>query len=220
MSGIKEEMIELIKKNKISTTEVADCMGKAGLFENSHAVNRGHFAVGTVRWVYAYDNSNYTVHEQIRDTQPGDIVLIEAFNCGERSTIGELVTKFIVLYKEAAAVITNGNLRDGNDLIKQNYPIWCKGLSPIGCFNKKPERELDEEIRKAHYEMYDGSIAVCDDSGVVIIPKELHTREFIQKLNQIEEQEDIWFTYLDRYKWDTFDIVCLKKYLKSEEEKR
>ena len=30
MSGIKEEMIELIKKNKISTTEVADCMGKAG----------------------------------------------------------------------------------------------------------------------------------------------------------------------------------------------
>ena len=112
MSGIKEEMIELIKKNKISTTEVADCMGKTGLFENSHAVNRGHFAVGTVRWVYAYDNSNYTVHEQIRDTQPGDIVLIEAFNCGDRSTIGELVKKFIVLYKEAAAVITNGNLRD------------------------------------------------------------------------------------------------------------
>ena len=29
----------------------------------------------------------------------------------------------------------------------------------------------------------------------------------------IEQQEDIWFDCLDRLKWDTFDIVCLKKYL-------
>lgn len=218
MDNIKQEMIELIKKNKISTTEVADCMGKAGLFENSHAVNRGHFAVGSVRWIYGYNNSNYTIHEQARDIQPGEIVMIEAFNCGDRSTIGELVTKFMVLYKEAAAVISNANLRDGNDLIKQNYPVWCKGLSPIGCFNVKPEEELEEEIRSKHFEKYNGSIAVCDDSGVVIIPKELHTREFIDKLNAIEEQEDTWFTYLDRYKWDTFDIVCLKKYLNKKED--
>lgn len=218
MDNIKQEMIELIKKNKISTTEVADCMGKAGLFENSHAVNRGHFAVGSVRWIYGYNNSNYTIHEQARDIQPGEIVMIEAFNCGERSTIGELVTKFMVLYKEAAAVISNANLRDGNDLIKQNYPVWCKGLSPIGCFNVKPEDELQEEIRRTHFEKYNGSIAVCDDSGVVIIPKELHTREFIDKLNAIEEQEDTWFTYLDRHKWDTFDIVCLKKYLNKKED--
>lgn len=218
MDNIKQEMIELIKKNKISTTEVADCMGKAGLFGNSHAVNRGHFAVGSVRWIYGYNNSNYTIHEQARDIQPGEIVMIEAFNCGDRSTIGELVTKFMVLYKEAAAVISNANLRDGNDLIKQNYPVWCKGLSPIGCFNVKPEEELEEEIRSKHFEKYNGSIAVCDDSGVVIIPKELHTREFIDKLNAIEEQEDTWFTYLDRYKWDTFDIVCLKKYLNKKED--
>lgn len=217
MDNIKQEIIELIKKNKISTTEVADCMGKTGLFENSHAVNRGHFAVGNVRWIYGYNNSNYTIHEQARDIQPGEIVMIEAFNCGDRSTIGELVTKFMVLYKEAAAVISNANLRDGNDLIKQNYPVWCKGLSPIGCFNVKPEEELEEEIRRTHFEKYDGSIAVCDDSGVVIIPKELHTREFIDKLNAIEEQEDTWFTYLDRHKWDTFDIVCLKKYLNKKE---
>lgn len=219
MSTVKNEIIELIMRNKISTTEVADCMGKSGLFADAHAVNRGHFAVGSVHWVYACNNSNYTVHEQVRELNAGDIVMIEPFECGERSTIGELVTKFIILYQGAAAVITNGNLRDGNDLIKQNYPVWCKGLSPIGCFNKKPETDLDEEIKRQHYDFYHGSIAVCDDSGVVIIPKELHTEEFIKKLNNIEEQEDIWFTYLDRHKWNTFDIVCLKKYLHEEDKK-
>ena len=62
--------------------------------------------------------------------------------------------------------------------------------------------------------MYDGAIAVCDDCGVVIIPKECHTEEFYEKLVDIEEQEDIWFSRLDHYKENTFEIVCLKNYLK------
>jgi len=36
--------------------------------------------------------------------------------------------------------------------------------------------------------------------------------KFLQKLDWIEEQEDIWFDCIDRLKWDTFDTVCLKKY--------
>ena len=52
---IKKEIIDKIRKNRISTTEVADCLGKAGLFEGAHIVNRGHFAVGNVKWIYAYN---------------------------------------------------------------------------------------------------------------------------------------------------------------------
>lgn len=64
-------------------------------------------------------------------------MFIEAFNCGDRAIIGELVSKYILLYKQAKAVVCNANMRDANDLIKQNYPIWCKGFSPVGCFNRK-----------------------------------------------------------------------------------
>lgn len=213
MEIIKKKIIDKIKRNRISTTEVADCMGKSGLLEHAHCVNRGHFAVGNVKWIYAYNESNWSVHEQAREIQEGDIVLIEAFNCQERATIGELVSKFMILYRQAAAVISNSNLRDANDLIKQNYPIWCKGFSPIGCFNKKIEEPLDPELKKEHEQLYEGSIAVCDDTGVVIIPKELHTEAFLKKLDDIENQEDIWFECLDHRKWDTFDIVCMKKYL-------
>ena len=39
------------------------------------------------------------------------------------------------------------------------------------------------------------------------------TEEFYKKLEQIEYQEDIWFDCIDRRKWNTFDTVCLKKYL-------
>lgn len=210
--SMKEEIISYIKKNRVSTTEVADCMNKSGLFDNAVALNRGRFKVGNVKWVYAYNDSNWSVHEQVREVQQGDIVMIEAINCGNRATIGELVSKYILLYRQASAIISNANLRDGVRLIKENYPIWCAGLTPIGCFNIKNSEPLDEKIYKEHYERYEGSIAVCDDSGVVIIPKEYHTKDFLDKLIAIEEQEDIWFDCLDRRKWDTYDIVCLKKY--------
>lgn len=209
---MKEKIIDYIKTNRVSTTEVADCLGKSGLFEGAEILNRGKFKVGSVKWVYAYNESNWSVHEQIRDISEGDIVMIEAFNCGDRAVIGELVSKYILLYKRAAAIISNAKFRDGARLIKEDYPIWCTGLTPIGCFNTKNEESLSDELYQKHYEKYNGSIAVCDDSGVVIIPKEHHTKEFYDKLMAIEEQEDMWFDCLDRRKWDTYDIVCLKKY--------
>ena len=210
---MKSKIIEYIKSNRVSTTEVADCLGKTGVFRDAKILNRGKFCVGSVKWVYAYGNSNWSVHEQICDVSKGDIVLIEAFDCEGRATVGELVSKYILLYKQADAIVSNAPLRDGPRLIKEDYPIWCNGLTPIGCFNKKLDYELDEKIYNEHYNLYEGSIAVCDDSGVVIIPKKYHTKEFYEKLEKIEEQEDIWFDCLDRKKWNTYDIVCLKKYL-------
>lgn len=212
MSNIyADKIIELIRKNRISTTEVADCLNKSGVLKDAHAVNRGHFAVGKVRWVYGYNESNWSIHEQVRDVSEGEIVLIENINCGERASIGALVAKYVLLYCQAGAIISNGYLRDGNDLIKENYPVWCKGFTPVGCFNTKQEI-LDKKLIEQKKELYMGAIAVCDDTGVVIIPKENHNQEFVEKLIQIEQQEDIWFDCLDRLKWDTYEIVCLKRY--------
>lgn len=214
MKNYKEEIIDFIKRNRVNTTEVADCLGKAGALPNIMPINRGHFKVGNIKWVYAFDESNWDVHEQIVSTQENDVVFIEAFNCGERAIIGELVSKYILLYKQAAAIICNAKFRDAGALIRENYSIWCTGFTPVGCFNVKPTKEIDENLVKEHKDKYDGAIAVCDDCGVVVIPKECHTEEFYQSLVKMEEQEDIWFNRLDHYKESTFDIVCLKKYLK------
>ncbi len=209
---ITEKIIDYIQMNHVSTTEVADCLGKTGVIPNIYPVNRQQFAVGRVKWVYAYNESNWDVHEQVRDVQRGDIVYIECFDCKDRAIIGELVSKFILLYRRGAAIVTNGRMRDAHKLIKEKYPIWCTGFSPVGCFNTKNENPLDDGIVKTRKNDTDGAVMVCDDSGVVLIPKDHLTEEFYGKLEVIEEQEDIWFDCIDRRKWDTFDTVCLKKY--------
>lgn len=212
MKEIVEKIIEYIQTNRVSTTEVADCLDKAGVIPNIYPINKGEFKVGRVKWIYAYNESNWEVHEQIRNVKKGEVVYIEAFNCKDRAIIGELVSKFLLLYVGASAIVTNAKMRDAHKLIKEKYPIWCTGFTPIGCFNVKNETAFDENIIKKRKVDIEGAVMVCDDSGVVLIPKELHNEEFYKKLEAIEEQEDIWFDCIDRKKWDTFDTVCLKKY--------
>lgn len=209
---IRDKIIEYIRINKVSTTEVADCLGKTGVLPDIMPVNRGQFCVGKIKWVYAYNESNWDVHEQIRDVEPNDIVYIETFACGDRAIVGELVSKYILLYQQAVAIVTNTKMRDAHRLIKERYPIWCKGFSPVGCFNTKNKEPFDAYVIADRMQNVDGAVMVCDDSGVVLIPKKELTEEFLKKLEAIEEQEDIWFDCIDRRKWDTFDTVCLKKY--------
>ena len=210
--NITDKIIEYIQMNKVSTTEVADCLGKTGVLPGIYPVNQGQFRAGRVKWVYAYNESNWDVHEQIRDVQKGDIVYIEAFHCNDRAIIGELVSKYILLYRRGAAIVTNARMRDAHKLIKEKYPVWCAGFSPVGCFNTKNEEIFDRRIIESRKQDVDGAVIVCDDSGVVLIPKAQLTEEFYGKLEAIEEQEDIWFDCIDRRKWDTVDTVCLKKY--------
>jgi regulator of RNase E activity RraA len=213
--GWEKEIIDYIKRNRVSTTEVADCLNKSGEIPGVKPINLGHFRVGSIHWVYAHDETNWDVHDQIRSVKEGDIVLVECFECGNRAIFGDLVSKYLILYKQAAGIVVMGNMRDAPRLIKENWPIWCYGLSPVGCFNKKSEKRLDKKIMEERSAIYHDAIAVCDDCGVVAIPKEHHTRNFYRRLERIEKQEDIWYECIDRRKWSTFETVCLKKYLRS-----
>ncbi|SFO86753.1 RraA family protein [Hydrogenimonas thermophila] len=210
---MKNQIIDFIKRNRVSSTEIADCLGKQGAIFNANAINKGHFAVGNVFYAYAINGTNWDVHEQIQTVNDGDIVFIEAFDNLDKAIFGDLVSKYLLLYKQASAIVTNGLLRDAPRLIKENWKIWCKGFSPVGYINDKVELSSEQnKIIKKHKEKYQGAIAVCDDTGVVIIPKEYHTKSFLERIEFIEQQEDIWFDCIDRRKYSTFETVCLKKY--------
>lgn len=214
---VQDRILDYLIRNRVSTTEVADCLGKSGALKTVSAVNRGHYVAGEIRWVYACDQSNWPIHEQICEIDEGKVILVEAFDCEDRALFGELVSKYLLLYRQSKALVVAGKMRDASALIRENYPIWCDGFNPEGCFNRKPEHLPSKEMLKEHSEKYDGAIAVCDDCGVVIIPKENITEEFLHKLENIENQEDIWFDRLDHFKENTFEIVCQKKYLEDKD---
>lgn len=214
---MKEKIIDYIRKNRVSTTEVADCLGKAGAIEGVNALNPRHFAVGEIEYLFAIEESNWTVHEDLAENMPSDkIVIIDAIDVNGRAIIGDLVSKYILLYLGNKAIVCTGKMRDAHILVKENYPIWCTGVSPVGSFNRPVNREKFADVIEKQRAFYQGAIAVCDDSGVVVIPKAQITEAFYDKLVAIEEQEDIWYDCIDRRKWTTYKTICLKDYLKED----
>ena len=216
MDSIMQKALELIEANKISSTEIGDVLGKTGQIEGVKALNKAMFKAGEVAFIYAINNSNYEVHKQLAEKDIKDKILyVHNVNC-DRAIFGDLVSKYIMLYKRAKAIVVNGKLRDAHTLIKENYPIWCEDVSPIGCVNKINGEDLTPEQYEELRSYYEGCIMVCDDSGVVMIPKDKITEKLLTKLEFIEFQEDIWFYCMDTLKMSTYDIVCKKKYLEGE----
>lgn len=214
---IKERIIDYIAKNRVSTTEVADCLGKSGVIENVNALNPRHFVVGEIEYVFAIEESNWTVHEDLAKNLPENkVVVIDAIDVNGRAIIGDLVSKYILLYLGNKAIVCTGKMRDAHILVKENYPIWCTGVSPVGSFNRPVNREKFADVIEKQRAFYQGAIAVCDDSGVVVIPKTQITEAFYDKLVAIEEQEDIWYDCIDRRKWTTYKTICLKDYLRED----
>lgn len=211
---ILKKALEIIEENKISTTEVGDVLGKTGQIEGVRPLNPGMFKVGEVKVIYAINNSNYEVHKQLAECEDlkDKILFVYNVNC-DRAIFGDLVSKYIMLYKHAKAIVINGKMRDAHTLIKEKYPIWLEDVSPIGCVNKINGPEIDSRLLQELKDTYDGSIMVCDDSGVVMIPKDKIDEKLITKLEFIEFQEDVWFYCVDTLKMSTFDTVCKKKYL-------
>lgn len=208
-----DKILEYCIANRVSTTEVADALGKSGVLPKVQPVNFNQFRAGPVRLIFTANNSNYAVHEQIRDVQKGEVVIIFPHNCDNRAIIGDLVSKYILLYKGAAAVVVQGLVRDAARLRREGYAVWAEGVSPLGCFNVPNEQQYPQDIEKHLRESYEGGIAVCDDGGVTVIRRDLLTSEMLVRLRRIEMQEDIWFFCLDTLKWDTKKIVCDKAYL-------
>jgi len=209
-----ELILEDIKTNKISSVEIADALGKTGVLPDLRPLNKSKYAAAKVFYVSTWAKSNWPLHEQIQRAPRDSIVFVDSFDCDARAVLGDLVAKQLFLYQKITGLVVNGYIRDAHRLIKEDYPIWCLGRTPLGCHNR--EVTLDNATSNKvnlRSEYFDNAILVADDSGCTLIPKDRLNNKLIDALARIELQEDIWYYCLDTLKMTTYEIICLKQYL-------
>lgn len=208
------EIIDFIEKNRISTAEIGDALGKVGGIDGVVPLIKDLHFVGEVFYTFAYADSNWMIHNDAINVSKNSVVFIENLDNTNKALFGEIVSRFIIDKREAKAIVTNGKIRDISELRKLNIPIWHNGISPIGCYNSKPvyTDSLDELAQKRKEEL-DGAIMVCDDDGAVLIEKNSISSELLNKIKILQEQEKIWKECVFDKGWDTFETICLKRYL-------
>lgn len=211
---MRDKIIDTIRSNRISTTEVADALGKRGVVPGIHPITTGKFIVGPVYYTCTWGESNFQLHQQIQNAPEGAVVYIDTYDCGERAAFGDIVAKFLLLYRNVEALIVNGLVRDGHRLKKEAYPIWCSGITPLGCFNENVEATQDcVAYRNTQKDRFHDAVLVADESGCVLIETSDQTEKLLQRLEFIELQEDIWYYCIDTLKWSTYETICEKAYL-------
>lgn len=210
----KEKIIDIIKKNRISSVEVADALNKTGVLEGFNPLRSGKHVVGEIQYIYGHSESNWPIHQQGSKLNEGGILYVDTFLCNNKAAFGDLVAKYFFLYKQIEGIVVNGLLRDVHILKKENYSIWCKGITPLGCHNKNVEipDSIIEDIALNKNKL-SNSILVCDDSGCTLIEKKQINEDTLKKLEFIELQEDIWYYCIDTLKWSTYKTICKKAYL-------
>lgn len=215
---VDSEMIRTAceKFEERGTTEVADALGKTGAVPGVAPIPGNRQAVaGPIHYAEAYNESNWPVHEDLRDLKPGHVVFVEGIDIDGRAVLGALVQEYIES-RGGLGTIVNGNIRDMEDLIEDEAPVWCRGGNPIGCFNKPVPEPTDkqraalDERKQNQYGEPRGGVAVADPTGVVVVPED-RIEETYKRLHEIERDEDDWFEALDDG-MDTYEIVCQKAY--------
>ena len=208
------EILQTLQRNRISTVEVADALNKTGVLPGLHPLNARHYRVGKVEYISTHSESNWDLHEQIQHIAPGCILFVDPFDCGERAVLGDIVSKYLFLYRRISGLVINGWVRDAHRLIKEDYPIWIRGVTPLGCFNKDMPASTDiREQIAARKAVFQDTVMICDDSGVTHIAKDKLVPSTLRRLELMELQEDIWYYCTDVLKWSTYDTICLKRYL-------
>lgn len=118
--------------------------------------------------------------------EPGDIVVSATHGHRNCSASGDLFMGMLK-NKGAAGFVTDGEMRDYDDIVRVGLPVWCAGLSPNSPFAKGPGR-VGFGANLAGQRIESGDLLVCDRNGVVVVPHSEIDR-VIERIARIKELE-------------------------------
>jgi len=196
MSERKKIMVDLYKKygkeelrkafSKVSTPNISDAMHRKGAMHGIRPIKSGFHMVGKALTVKTMDGDWAKPVEAIDKAEPGDVLVIDA-GSEDTAVWGELAT-WSAKMKGLVGVVVDGAVRDLDDLLKMDFPVFCRNISS-NAGEPKGFGEIGVEIKCGGQTVRTGDWIVGDDSGVVVIPQEI-AQEIANRALDVKEHED------------------------------
>jgi len=201
----RELIQELLGYEGLTPTlaDILDSMGVAGAIPGSvlKPVLQGKKIAGpavTLKYVPERMTPAQSFHDKAkakladRDayamTEPGDVVVIDGGGRGNISAMGGLSTLVAKKYGLAANIVDAG-VRDIQDIRGLDYPVWSRGVTPITGKFRFEALEINGPVVCAGVSIHPGDLVVADDTGIVVIPKNM-IKEVIQRAIEALKKEE------------------------------
>jgi 3-hexulose-6-phosphate synthase/6-phospho-3-hexuloisomerase len=190
---VKTELFKKYDKNQlrkafslVSTPNVSDAMHKQGAMTGIRPVKLGFHMVGRALTVRTIDGDWAKPIEAIDQAEKGEIIVVDV-NGGKTAIWGELASWSAKL-KGIAGVVIDGAIRDLDDIVKMDFPIFSRHISS-NAGEPKGFGEIGAEITCGGQTVKTGDWVIGDDSGVVVVPQEI-AQEIANRALDVKEHEN------------------------------
>jgi 3-hexulose-6-phosphate synthase/6-phospho-3-hexuloisomerase len=170
----------------VSTPNISDAMHKTGAMVDIKPVKLGFHMVGKALTVRTIDGDWAKPVEAIDKADKENVLVIDV-NGGKTAIWGELATNS-AKKKGLSGVVIDGAIRDLDDIIKIEFPVFSRYVSP-NAGEPKGLGEIGSEINCGGQIVKTGDWVIGDDSGVVVVSQEI-AQEIANRALDVKEQEN------------------------------
>ena len=124
----------------------------------------------------------------IEAAAPGSIIVVDDNGRLDMNTCGGLMATACKV-KGIAGWVSDGAVRDVDEIMALDFPVYCKGRVVATNRGKLMEASTNEMVNCGGALVRPGDVIVCDQSGVVSIPQE-RLLEVLEKAETIAARED------------------------------
>jgi 3-hexulose-6-phosphate synthase/6-phospho-3-hexuloisomerase len=175
---------------QVSTANISDAMHKTGELRGLKPVWVGEpgelkFA-GPAVTVRTYNGDWSAPVQAIDHAKPGDVIVIDACQ-GETAVWGELATNSC-RSRGVVGVVIDGAVRDIDDIRQMKFPLFARHFTPTAG-EPKGFGEINAPIEVCGRKVEPGDWIIGDESGVVVVPKNM-AMEMANRAIDVKEREN------------------------------
>ncbi|MEM8947895.1 MAG: RraA family protein [Pseudomonadota bacterium] len=170
-----------------STSFVVDAMqGRGALDHGIKPLDPTSRFVGSALTARAGARDNLAALAALEFIEPGDVLVISAQGFKETAVLGDNMAR-IARQRGAVAVVTDGAVRDADEIRAIGLPVFSKAVTPNSAFPSGPG-EVGLPLSLGDVAVDTGDVVVGDADGVVIISLD-RLAEVTRNLEEVAAKE-------------------------------
>lgn len=191
------------KLSRVPVAGLSAQLRKRGLndvtIDGVRALTPGSRFVGTARTLrflphredlFAARGGGYNAQKRAFDTvEEGEVIVIEARGETGSGTLGDILA-LRAHARGAAAIVTDGGVRDAEAVAAVGIPVFAAGAHPAVLGRRHVPWETDVAVGCGGTTVEPGDILVGDGDGVIVLPPAL--AEEVVDAALAQEEEDAW----------------------------
>ncbi|NTH16778.1 ribonuclease activity regulator RraA [Agrobacterium rhizogenes] len=126
----------------------------------------------TIETLKPYPNPHNLQWEAVENIGKGQVLVIDSRNDPRAASAGAMLPTRMKM-RGAAAIVTDGSFRDGQELAKLEFPAYGQMVVASTRLSYHRVADLQVPIACAGVAVYPGDILVGDGDGITVIPRHL-----------------------------------------------